>query len=451
MRSASAESTARTAPALPLYPYQQRWIADRSRFKIGMFARQSGKTFATTLEIVDDCFEAEARGGRTRWVILSRGARQAEEAMDEGVKLHAAAYGMAFESLEEEIVLSDGKTKVKALEVVFPGGSRITALPANPDTARGFSANVFLDEFAFHRDSRAIWRALFPVISNGYRIVVTSTPNGKGNKFHDLITGKDDEWSRHIVDIYRAVADGLPRNVQQLRAALKDEDAWAQEFELKFLDEALAWLSYELISAVEHPDAGRPELYAGGNCFAGVDIGRRKNLFVLWIDEEVGDVLWNRERIELRNRTFAEQDAALDGAFVRYRILRVCMDQTGMGEKPVEDAQRRHGTLRVEGVLMTPTNMLRLATIGKERFEDRRLRIPEGQPELRADLHKLKKIAGPTGVPRFVAENDDDDHADRTWACFLSAAAAAGPRVPIEHRATGVQRIGAQLDDFIGA
>ena len=32
-----------------LYPYQRRWLDDKSRFKIGMFARQSGKTFTTTL------------------------------------------------------------------------------------------------------------------------------------------------------------------------------------------------------------------------------------------------------------------------------------------------------------------------------------------------------------------------------------------------------------------
>ena len=71
----------------------------------------------------------------------------------------------------------------RALEIEYPNGSRITALPANPDTARGFSANVFLDEFAFHLDSRKIWTALFPVISAGWKLRVVSTPNGKGNKF----------------------------------------------------------------------------------------------------------------------------------------------------------------------------------------------------------------------------------------------------------------------------
>ena len=80
--------------AVPLYDYQSRWFRDRSRFKIGMFARQTGKTFTTTLEIVDDVFQAMVDGKRVRWVILSRGERQSKEAMEEGVKLHARAYNL---------------------------------------------------------------------------------------------------------------------------------------------------------------------------------------------------------------------------------------------------------------------------------------------------------------------------------------------------------------------
>ena len=194
------------------------------RVKIGMFARQTGKTFTTTLELVDDCFEAWARGQRRRWVILSRGERQAKEAMDEGVKLHAKAYGTYIDE-DEFTWLGDRKEngereEYKALEVVLRGGSRITALPASPDTARGYSANVFLDEFAIHPSSREIWKALFPVISAGHKIRVTSTPKGKGNKFYDLMTAQDSTWSRHTVDIYQAVAEGLPRNIEELRAGL---------------------------------------------------------------------------------------------------------------------------------------------------------------------------------------------------------------------------------------
>lgn len=435
------------APALALYPYQRRWFMDRARFKLGMFARQTGKTFTTTAEIVDDCFQAAAEGRRARWVILSRGERQAKEAMDEGIKRHAAAYGLALAALDYEFV--GAETRVKALEVEFPGGSKVTALPANPDTARGFSANVFLDEFAFHADSRKIWQALFPVISAGWKLRVASTPNGKGNKFYELVSGTDEAWSRHIVDIHQAVADGLPRDIDALRAAINDEDAWAQEFELKFLDEASAWLPYEMIDAVEHPLAGDPDLYAGGPCFVGVDIAARNDLFVIWVLEAVGDVLWTREIFERRRISFAEQDAALDEVFRRYRVVACAIDQTGMGEKPVEDARRRHGSLRVEGVLFTLSAKQLLASALREAFEDRKIRIPAGRPALRADLHKIRKVTGATGAPRFLADSDSAGHADRFWAGALAVGAALHPAAPIEHQAIPRGQLAPRFPDFL--
>ena len=238
------------------------------------------------------------------------------------------------------------------------------------------------------------------VSRNGLKLRVVSTPNGKGNKFYDLMTSAETAgWSKHVVDIYQAVADGLPRDVEALRAALNDPDAWAQEYELQWLDEASAWLSYDLINAVEHERAGIPQNYAGGPCYVGVDIGRRHDLFVIWVLEEVGDVLWTRELITRRGASFAEQDSLLDDVFRRYRVLRCCMDQTGMGEKPVEDARRRHGSGRVEGVLFTSSSKLALATVGKQ------------------------------------ADSDSGGHADRAWACFLAVTAATGPAVVLPDHA----------------
>lgn len=433
----------RPGPALQLYGYQHRWISDPSRFKIGMFARQTGKTFTTTLEIVDDAFEHMMLERRTRWVILSRGERQAKEAIDAGIKLHAQAYTMGMTDLGEVDYQVASGVSYRALEVELQGGTRITALPANPDTARGFSSNVFLDEFAFHKDSRAIWKALFPVISAGWKLRVTSTPNGKDNKFFELMSGKDDTWSRHVVDIYQAVADGLPRDIEELRSGIGDEDAWSQEYELKWLDEASAWLSYDLITSVEDEAAGDPDLYQGGVCFVGRDIGRRKDLHVIWVWEQVGDVLWERERIEQKRATFAQMDDAFDEVMRRYRVGRACIDQTGMGEKVVEDAMVRYGSV-IEGVLFTGPSKLVMATAGKEAFEDRRVRITMGDAPLRNDLHKLRKVASATGAPRFVADRDDD-HADRTWAAFLGIHAAGGKQIEYGYEAArpGSERRGA--------
>lgn len=435
-------------PVIQFLPYQRAWIADHSRFKIGMFARQTGKTFSTGGECADDCFTAWAEDRRARWVILSRGERQAAEMMTEVIKPFTKAYYEVYNTLvkggaptyheaEFRAPQPTGPDAIyKALEVAFPNGSRITALPANPDTARGFSANVILDEFAFHAKSRDIWSALFPVISKGkQRLRVISTPNGKGNKFYELMTAEGSVWSRHVVDIYEAVRQGLDRDIDMLRRGMADEDAWAQEYELKWLDEASAWLDYDLLSAAEHADAGRPGLYQGGLCFVGVDIAARNDLFVIWVMELVGDVLWTREIIARRRISFAEQDALLDEVMRRYRVVRVRMDQTGMGEKPVEDAKRRHGDLRVEGVLFSAAAKLDLATALKERLQDRRARIPAGDALLRADLHSIKSQVGISGTRRLVADGDSDGHADRFWAGALAVSAASLPQASYGYEA----------------
>jgi phage FluMu gp28-like protein len=434
-------------PAINLYNYEKKWIQDKSRFKAGMWSRQIGKTFTATLEIVDHCFEKIVEGRRVRWIILSRSERQAKDAVNENIKPHCKAYSLGFESLEYDWETDNGI--YKALEVVFPNGSRITALPANPDTARGPSANVYLDEFGIHKDSRKIWTAVFPMVSAGHWMRVTSTPQGKGNKFYDLMTADDPTWSRHIVDIYQAVRDGLPRDIEELRRALNDEDAWAQEYELQWLDEASAWLSYDLINAVEDENAGIPDLYCGGPCFIGNDIGRRRDLWVAWVWEKVGDVFWCREITTLKRATFADQDECLDELMKKYRVVRLCMDQTGMGEKPVEDAQRRYGNLRTEGVLFTNTNKLVLATIGRQKFEDRKVRIPIGDADLRADLHSLKKIPTATGGVKFDADANENGHADRAWAGFLGLYAASNGSAPIEFESIGGRRMGLNLGDWV--
>ena len=131
----------------------------------------------------------------------------------------------------------------------------------------------------------------------------------------------------------------------------------------------------------------------------------------------------------LRNATFAAQDAELDRLHEFYRPYRVAMDQTGMGEKPVEDAKRRYGDLAVDGVLLVAPRQLVLATTFKQRLEDRKMRLPAGDRELRADLHGPKRETGPTGTPRLLtAEDGDSSHCDRFWAGALAAGAAAGGR-----------------------
>ncbi len=62
-------------------------------------------------------------------------------------------------------------------------------------------------------------------------------------------------WSCHFVDIHSAVADGLPVDVEELKAALDDPEGWAQEFECQFLDTQAVLLPYELLAGCESLEA----------------------------------------------------------------------------------------------------------------------------------------------------------------------------------------------------
>lgn len=56
-----------TTPLDLLLPYQARWVADESRFKAGIMARQTGKDFSTAAESVRDAMVRP----KTTWMIAA--------------------------------------------------------------------------------------------------------------------------------------------------------------------------------------------------------------------------------------------------------------------------------------------------------------------------------------------------------------------------------------------
>lgn len=406
-------------PAIQLTEYQQAWVEDKSRFKIANKARQTGFSFAVALEVVLDAVEH-----RTTWVLLSRGERQSRELMEK-VQQHAQAVGMAADMLESSFAINDDE--FKQLEVRFPNGSKIIGLPANPDTARGFSGNVVLDEFAFHRDSREIWKALFPVITRGYKIRVISTPLGRKGKFYDLWTETSGKWSKHEANIYQAVAQGLDVDIDELRAGIDDEEDWAQEYECQFIDEAAALLTYDLISGCESDRAtkGLPaEFEPKGSLYLGMDIGRKRDLSVIWLDELVGDVMWTRAVVEMAKTRFRAQQEQLYEFLRMPGLVRACIDSTGIGAQLAEGAQEDFGRYRVEAVEFSLAVKSDMATTMLRKFQDRQTRVP-ADSKIRADLHKVRKITTSAGNIRYDSERDEEGHADRFWAKALTLHAAA--------------------------
>lgn len=421
-----------------LLNYQREWLNDRSRLKLWVKARQIGYSFAGTLGPVLDTLSR-----KTLWIFLSTGQRQsielakkAKDHLDAMREIEMAARGTTI--VDEEWGLVDGvKITQTTIDVPHTKG-RMIFLPANPDTARGYSGNVMCDEFAFHKDAKKIYAAMYPSITRGFSLHIGSTPFGESGMFYELATKKNG-FSVHKTDIYEAVADGLARSVgvddetflRDLRDGCTDEDTWDQEYCCKFISDATNYISYELIQQA-FSDVATSDLPLGfvpiGQLYLGGDIGRRKDLTVFILLEKLGDVYWIRSIKRMRRASFAEQRAYVDGMFATLPIRRLCQDATGLGMQLAEELTTRHGTSRVEGVTFNAAVKEDLAVRTRRTFEESQLRIPDDR-ELRAAIHAIRRIPTAAGHFRFDAERSEAGHADEFWALALALMAADGSKI----------------------
>lgn len=442
---------ARIKPANPeglFLEYQQRWVADRSRLKLMEKSRQIGVSWATAYAGTERTAVAGAR--HDQWV-SSRDELQARLFIED-CKMWARVLQLAAEDLGE--VAIDQKDRLSAYVLQFANGRRIHSMSSNPDAQAGKRGGRILDEFALHPDPRKLWSIAYPGITWGGSLEVISTHRGSHNFFNQLIregreSGNPKGISLHRVTLEDALAQGFLWKLQQVlpadderqemdeseywdwvRAGAADEESFLQEYMCQPADDDAAFLEYDLIAACEYPPQAEWTETEGGALYAGLDIGRKRDLTVLWVLERLGDVFYTRHIEALQNMSKAEQERILWPWLARCQ--RVCIDATGLGIGWADDAQERFGTYRIEPVTFTARVKEELAYPVRSAMEDRRLRIPY-VPEIRADLRSVTKQTTAAGNIRFTAERTPDGHADRFWALALALHAGASPRAPIEY------------------
>lgn len=76
--------------------------------------------------------------------------------------------------------------------VEFSNGSTIKAVPTSDDAGRSEALSLLIiDEAAFIRNFEELWMGLYSTLSTGGRAIVLSTPNGVGDKYHELCSGAE--------------------------------------------------------------------------------------------------------------------------------------------------------------------------------------------------------------------------------------------------------------------
>jgi phage FluMu gp28-like protein len=424
---------------------QAAWVLDQFHLRIWEKSRQVGATKTDSLDSVLKASPADARFDV--WV-TSRDDIAARLYLEDCIEW-AKILNLGANYLG--LLLLDHKNNFSAHVLQFANGRRIYCLSSNPNALAGKRGHVKIDEFALHADQRLLYRIAKPVTQWGGTLSIISTHRGPDTLFNQFIQeirhkGNPMGWHLFSYPIQKAVEEGIVERINEksgrnetgeeflkrTRQECSSEEDWLQEYCCQPADENSAFFSYDLINGCADPalklmtleqllehysstDTRRASLYMG------VDVGRTTNLFVIDVGEKIGDVIWDRCRIELHNRPYGEMEENLYPILALPQLKRCCMDSGGNGDQLHERARERFGW-KVEGVKFNPALKEQMAFALRADFEDKKLRIVSDE-KLRADLRALKKQVTASGNLKIEGQIENS-HCDRTWAKALRQHAA---------------------------
>ena len=418
-------------------PYQVAWLEDDSQIKLYEKSRRIGLTFVQAFEDVRD---AGIYGLYNVW-FSSNNETNAREYIDY-CKKYAKALNAVFE-LNETNLIDDGDALTFVLN--FKNGKKITGLSSSPNQLHGKGGKIVLDEFARRDNEMEVWEAASPAaLVWGFPIRIISTHRGKGSIFYSFIKRLERgelNWKHYKTTFVEAVRQGLAEKslrkkctikeedafIEKIRASVGDDSIWAQQFMCQPQDENETFVNYTLLEK-----AGSAELMPFSQLweckalYGGLDIGRFKDLSVLWISEEVNKGLFITRHIYAIQGTDFPKQEALIGEFLKElpNLRRICIDRTGMGIGITDHLQETFGKSRVEGVNFTGQVKESMAFRMKKCLEDGSFLIPPDR-SIMDDFQLIKQSVTVSGNIRLQADRQNGSHADYFWGAALSLEAGS--------------------------
>jgi phage FluMu gp28-like protein len=443
-------------PTFKFRSYQLPTFKDRTTpLVILHWSRQIGKSFTLANWCVDRLL---TRPGRLI-VVLSNSKDNGKEFAQKCAEA-ARAVGVVCENLD----LAPGSEVYEEMNyeirIVVSGKiGRVKVLAANPRTARGFSGDLILDEFAFHQDADAIWDAAEPILSSNpdYLCRIASTGNGTGNLFYRMVTSgkypvvrvtRTDAWKAGVK--IRSAISGKEITPSQAREEALDKASYDQNYECAFASAQGPLLPASLVDAAERIDSGiictdawSPEAKerirsTSGRLALGFDIARRGDFSVMSVWERTGSEYFCRALLRARGMSLVDQENLVAEAVEASgrRLSPIVLDATGIGEGPADYLSRRFpgrvipihfsSSLPLSSELasqgergrVAPAPLVLAARLHRL-YLDGQIRHPIDQT-LRDDLQKPRRVLTETGRASIAADSGPDGHADHFWSFALA-------------------------------
>jgi len=385
-----------------LYQYQKDFVKNNSRLIVVNKSRQIGYSTVIAYKALKECYF-----GNTNQLLVSSSQRQANNLMS------------YVENILEKSYYPDGVKlkKDSQTQKTFDNNKSIYSLPAKPETIRGFSGSITLDEFALCKDDGKILEALMPSISSRqkYSLSICSTPLGCSNKFHSVYTdvNKYPDFHRTQINCYDAIEQGCKLNLDLIRKNF-DEESFKQEFECQFLDESTSFFPYDLLKSCIDDDYTNVQ---GRSCM-GIDIGRTTDKTGIAICTESKDKFYLSNLQTLSNKDFDTQKTIIKQLYQEYGVNQCKQDKGAIGYQLSEELEKELSGY--EGVFTNQINfMADVVTFTKKLMEQGKFKFNENR-DLINDFHKVQKVITQNNNTTFKIERDKTGHGDRAIAVMLA-------------------------------
>lgn len=370
------------------FPYQEKFLEDKSKKIIACAGRQVGKSLISAAKAL--WFSLAYPKSST--LIVSATQRQSSLMFEKIVEYIESS------QLLEESVLRGTRTKI-----LFSNGSKIAALPCGRHGAslRGHTANLILIDEASFVPEEVITQVMNPMLSttDGTMIMI-STPYDKAHYFYRMFNSPN--WSKYHFKTSEN-PKVKPEFLKEQREEI-GERQFRQEYLAEFVDDEKTYFPMELLRSAVHlcGDEKKSCDYClvisgakdpSGELYAGYDPGGMTDPAALVVAEklkasETDDskpafrvVLTKTLLVKQRGKNNSSSDVytqftvEISDLHKKLHFKRVLVDSTGLGSPILSHCKELQ--LPVEGVNLNRVRQEQIFSNLKILFEQKKVALPD--------------------------------------------------------------------------
>jgi phage FluMu gp28-like protein len=261
---------------------------------------------------------------------------------------------------------------VQTMKITFDCGSSIFVMSSSVNAIAGKRGHIYIDEAALHKDFQQLFDIAKPATRWGFTLTFFSTHRSKQNYFFKLIEkikkGEIPDAEVMSITLVDALNDGYLNTLNYKNALVGkkqyennteffDEEKKQASSEEMFLQENQCIpADADATQAVKEDDLSKvmfPQMdifsqpQSGKKYYAGIDIGRNRDLSVVWICEDVStskQPLLITRFIETMSQTeFSTQEKKIVDILSKWKPRHCMVDGTNVGAMLAENLEKRFG------------------------------------------------------------------------------------------------------------